>query len=421
MPNLRKDNYLPVEQLCPEVVQLDKTQLPVLKDVLGLVIYKSRVSKKSLVKVVGLVATELEKHWYDQNVYPKARRTIDKILTQHAQMFTKLKGYDKSRLETETFKKLYNAFKEPLDNLFDIFDEDKERRDKMKTDLKIAPMTDEDFRYLQSQRSDRKMRCERNVDVAWSQKMASDQKRTIKYQSNQMMLNTSVSSEIISDNECDEIHEYQDVDYSPDVETPKGKKRPLYSPSYRNDNDPLPQQYRHIRQSGRGIVKANVCQAMAELYGHGFSPRDIQIALCVIGNKLFSRNWKLPQEGPKSEEEDNVSIYDQDDIPTRKAIRNCLTKIEVHRVKLVSEKIIAANESGATITHATDSTTRKRVGSFAVAGVHINKTECLPLPSMKISSETTQNVADTISQGFKLCQAASDISGRYSKQVIKKL
>ena len=106
MPNLRKNNYLPVEQLCPEVVKLDKTQLPLLKDVLGLVIYKSRVSNKPPVKVVGSVALELETHWYNRNVYPKARRTIDKMLTKHVKRFTKLKGYDESRLETETFKKL---------------------------------------------------------------------------------------------------------------------------------------------------------------------------------------------------------------------------------------------------------------------------------------------------------------------------
>ena len=35
---------------------------------------------------------------------------------------------------------------------------------------------------------------------------------------------------------------------------------------------------------------------MAELSGHGFSYREMQIAIQVVGNTLFSTKWKLPRE-----------------------------------------------------------------------------------------------------------------------------
>ena len=59
-------------------------------------------------------------------------------------------------------------------------------------------------------------------------------------------------------------------------------------------------------------------------------------------------------------------------------------------MKLVGDRIIKADAEGATITHATDSTTRKVVGAFAPPGVHINKDEFLPLTTLPMSSETAK-------------------------------
>ena len=77
-------------------------------------------------------------------------------------------------------------------------------------------------------------------------------------------------------------------------------------------------------------------------------------------------------------------------------------------IGLIANKIVEANSQGATITHATDSTTRKKVGSFAPSGLHINRDEYLPLPTLSISSETTNNISTGIKTTFDMLGAASE-------------
>jgi hypothetical protein len=192
----------------------------------------------------------------------------------------------------------------------------------------------------------------------------------------------------------------------------KKRRRSLFKPEYDID-DNIPEKYRHIRNGKRGIVKDSICEAMADLDAHHFSLHQIQTALLIIGNKCFGRNWQMPYEQSEDKEEnydEDIRIYDQDELPTRKAIRGTLKKIEVHRLSLVAQKIQKEHEKGSTICHATDSTTRKNVGTFAVGGLHINNKEFLPLPSLYVTSETTKNVAATISQELDLLAKASNIS-----------
>ena len=60
------------------------------------------------------------------------------------------------------------------------------------------------------------------------------------------------------------------------------------------------------------------------------------------------------------------------------------------------------------MTHATDSTTRKKVGCFAPQGLHINADTYIPLPTLQLGSETTKNISDSIVTGFDVLAAASD-------------
>ena len=150
---------------------------------------------------------------------------------------------------------------------------------------------------------------------------------------------------------------------------------------------------------------------MAELDGHGFSYKESQLAIVIVGNMLFGVNWKLPTEGEeKSDVTDEDREFDSNTLPTRKNMRKMLKNMEAYSFKLVGDKVIEAKTCGATITHATDSTTRKYVGSFAPAGLHINRNEYLPLPTLPIGTETTENVAESIAVEFKLLEAASGYS-----------
>ena len=69
--------------------------------------------------------------------------------------------------------------------------------------------------------------------------------------------------------------------------------------------------------------------------------------------------------------------FDNDTLPARSTIRKKLKQIHAHSLSLIADRIINSNEDGSTLTHATNSTTRTSVGSFALAGVHINRDEYL--------------------------------------------
>ena len=110
---------------------------------------------------------------------------------------------------------------------------------------------------------------------------------------------------------------------------------------------------------------------MAELSGRGFPYRETQIAIQVVGNALFVTEWKLPRELDKdhcdtdSTEMEDESEFDADTLPTRKNMRKMLKKIELYSLKQVGERVLDAKSGGALLTHATDSTTRKVIGTFA--------------------------------------------------------
>ena len=145
---------------------------------------------------------------------------------------------------------------------------------------------------------------------------------------------------------------------------------------------------------------------MAELDGAGFSYRESQMAIKIVANTLFGRNWKLPAEENSGGDEPE-STFDADTLPKKQNQRTMINKIEALSLKLVGDRIIKADAEGATITHATDSTTRQVVGAFAPSGVHINKDEFLPLTTLPMSSETAKNIADATVVNFKLLSAAS--------------
>ena len=56
---------------------------------------------------------------------------------------------------------------------------------------------------------------------------------------------------------------------------------------------------------------------MAELDGAGFSYRESQMAIKIVANTLFGRNWKLPAE-ENSGGDEHESTFDTDTLPKNK-------------------------------------------------------------------------------------------------------
>ena len=101
--------------------------------------------------------------------------------------------------------------------------------------------------------------------------------------------------------------------------------------------------------------------------------------------------------------------FDNNTLPTRKAIRNMLARIEVQSLKLAADKIVNLSESNV-IAHATDSTTRKKVSCFASQGLYVNQEPYIPLPTLQLGSETAKNISDSIATDFEMIAVASDCS-----------
>ena len=62
--------------------------------------------------------------------------------------------------------------------------------------------------------------------------------------------------------------------------------------------------------------------------------------------------------------------------------------IEAKSLACISKEVEEASQTGRMITHATNSTTKKGVGQFAVAGIHIGQNVPFPLPLIPVSRES---------------------------------
>ena len=429
-----------VYELCPEIQNFNKHKLPTIKEVIGLVRHRQSVSKVgSYDTALRQVAEELRIHWISHNVYPITKKSVVTRLQKTFNCFRKLSRTDISKRK-DTWLEDYEDFKATAGKLFDIFNEDESQRKKLEDQYGV-PMMDDEYDYLQSMRSDRKAEC-RGKDSKWhrdEEKNKSQRQDYINKQNSSFQTVTandlSGQSEDSDDNqtECDSDFI---IEHSGANESPPAKKKFSYkSSSDKSDShshiatrssatsvsepqkqtDPIPRKYRHIRDGLRG-VRDEVYQTMAELEGHGFSYRQAQLAIMIVGNTLFSREWKLPHESDNEIPMDinnntcemNKSVIDDDTLPTKAGMKFMLRLIEASSLNLVAKKIVQAKEDGAVITHSTDSTTRKYVGSYATAGVHINKDAYLPLSTLQMANETTDNIADGVIAEFEMLAAASD-------------
>ena len=71
---------------------------------------------------------------------------------------------------------------------------------------------------------------------------------------------------------------------------------------------------------------------------------------------------------------------------------------------------------GRMITHAIDSTTKKRVGSFACQGIHVGRNVPFPLPLLPICGEKTEDIADQTDFAFEVLAA---VHGKPKEEIYK--
>ena len=83
-------------------------------------------------------------------------------------------------------------------------------------------------------------------------------------------------------------------------------------------------------------------------------------------------------------------------------------QVETHGLAAEANEILAkGSEGGNVFTHAADSTTKKGVGKFNVSGIHINRDDLLPLPTIPVAGESKEEIAEQAAMGFQLLALAS--------------
>ena len=177
-----------------------------------------------------------------------------------------------------------------------------------------------------------------------------------------------------------------------------------------NNSDPLPLEYRNLRDSERK-VKDKVYTTVAALVGIGLSVTEAAKSIVEVGKGMFDRReWK--------EFGDSSETFDKDSMPENRNIRDKLKLIEAQSLSLVADEIIQQKICGGTITHTIDSTTRKVVGTFAGQGVQVGQEAPFPLPLIVIQGETTQDIAQQVDFGFEVL---AKIKGVETKEIYKEV
>ena len=84
--------------------------------------------------------------------------------------------------------------------------------------------------------------------------------------------------------------------------------------------------------------------------------------------------------------------------------------IEAQSLALTAKEIITRSKQGRMITHAIDSTTKKRVGTFAAQGIHVGQNVPFPLPLLPICGKTTEDIALQTDFAFEVLAAVTGMA-----------
>ena len=428
-----EDSYPMCEKFQPP------TKLPNLKSVLGRMRHLCGGGKRNMNvnQAVDEVAKAVYCKYYHDNVCCITIRGISKKIRKEYDVMLKGKyglsrgreGKDVEQLKEQLLRK---------DKIFEVFLDPEKEADKEKIrrcqDEWGVKMTDVEIRYLEDQRSERKMECNDGVDPVWfraimrRQRMRELQDQEYLRQREEAFAGKSLSeidSYLESTGELPlpsspntSVDTPQKVAPPPRVEREReqqpAKKRKLYVEEGEEESGTLPEQYRHIRSSERKVrklslimmrfemqVRHEVYQTYAALSGQGLSLEESSSAIELVGNGLFGRKWSKAV-GKES--------FGKNTLPDKRNVIEALRQIEAQSLSLLVEDMRRGKEEGHMITLASDSTTRRQVGKFMGSGVHIGKEASIPLPLLGIGSETKEDIAQQLSMGVELLSICSGVS-----------
>lgn len=399
-------------------------------------------------KAISEVAKQVYAKWYSDTVYCVSLSTIVRRLSALWSVFFegRKRLNEKGKENCQAVKK----YKELVDNkekLFDVYATDQERRKKLEIEWGVK-MSDQEIIYYEDQAGERRMFCSKAVDPVWYHATMRAQRLRERHeeyrrQRDQLFAYKSVDdiTEILresgdiqsSEDEADSDHgepalaeagesmeegmevqinntclkgdencgqETSSSDQGQAVhESNNSKTKRKFNQIDNSEVDPLPSKYRHIRSSER-IIRNEFYSTVANLTGAGLSLSEATNAVVLVGNGMFDRNWKSHE----SEE-----YLDNNTAPSNRNVRTAVELVEAQSLSLTVENLEKEKEEGRMLTHASDSTTKRRVGHFIVQGIHVGQNLPFPLPILPIAGEKTEDIAMQVDMGFEILAAVRGV------------
>ena len=404
---------------------LPSTMLPTTESVVGMLRYysdKNMVGKKTRSDAVAEVAKKIYAKWYHDNIpciSPGSLRTklgklLDLVQEGHHRYQEQVKqGRGERKVVTDYKDLVYNK-----DQLYDIFPKKKNGEDDMERKKEVenlwrVPMGKMEEAYLQDQRTERKMECGREVDPVWYHAMMRKQRererleayreerarqfefQPISHIEGLLQEDGGLSSDTDSNEgpTAAKITRTENTEQMETVETlveaveAAADKKKIFTETLGKE-DPLPEKYRHVRKSERK-VRDETLIAIGNLVGEGLSLTESTKAVVEVGNTMFDRKWKAPNEETKT--------FDVDTLPDKRNIREALKMQEAQDLDLMVDQLEKGKEEDRPLTLFADSTTKRGVGQFVAQGIHVGRDTPYPLPILSIDGETT---ADIVLQVF---------------------
>ena len=271
-------------------------------------------------------------------------------------------------------------------------------------------MSKNEREYLEDQKTERRWWCsKKSLDPVWVRSQERKEREEVREaewcnEKDNLFVEVEDSEVVVSEEESsNEVEVSQSVREEPCVSGKKKMKRKFIQ-GEENLQDEMPAKWRHIRTSEKK-VKDEVYECIADLQGRGMSIQEAQHAV-VRCSKLFGRTWKVLGEDEQS--------FDVDTLPHEKNMRTAMKQVEAKALSLVVDEILDSSKHDRMITHASDSTTKQRVGQFAVSGIHIGKNVPFPLPIIPICGETTNDIAEQAKLMFEILAA---VKGSTAKEL----
>ena len=348
-----------------------------------LVLNNNNFNKRNVADVANCV----EYIWILCSVYTIRHLHIVKRLRALFKEYKNLLKVTKSRRgQLQSFQNNLLKFKTTLDELFDIKCEDVNRI-RNEGYYWGVKMEDEEVKFYQMQKLCPPQGCCSNTVDRHSEaksrrmrKSLQEPTRGVPKEHEQSEMDELAIEFIENELSEEQRKEKNNDDKDEDFESAAFEQRRYsFTPSVEDPDDPIPMEYRHVRDGLRG-VRPEVYKVAHKLEsGYHMSRSQIEGAFVEVSS-LFGRQWKAFEPN---------GVIDNDTLPSLTNLVRTRAYVEAMALNHIVEEIMCSE--GGSVTYANDGSALNRVGSYMVQSITVNGVQ-RRLPSMPITTESHETL-----------------------------